>query len=108
MTLVQLILGVLTLVTNYFFVGGEFALISVRRSQIEPLADAGDRRARTVIWGLEHVSAMLATAQLGITVSSLILGAVAEPAIAHLLNAPLTAVGMPDNLIHPISFVIAL
>ena len=108
MTALQLILGALTLVTNYFFVGGEFALISVRRSQIEPRAEAGDRRARTVIWGLEHVSAMLATAQLGITVSSLVLGAVAEPAIAHLLNAPLEAVGMPEHLIHPVSFVIAL
>jgi len=108
MTLVQLILGVLTLVINYFFVGGEFALISVRRSQIEPRADAGDRRARTVIWGLEHVSAMLATAQLGITVSSLILGAVAEPAIAHLLEAPFEALGMPEHAVHPVSFVIAL
>ncbi|MET0460896.1 MAG: hemolysin family protein [Ilumatobacteraceae bacterium] len=108
MTAVQLVVGALTLVTNYFFVGGEFALISVRRSQIEPRAEAGDRRARTVIWGLEHVSAMLATAQLGITVSSLVLGAVAEPAIAHLLSAPFEAVGMPEHLIHPVSFVIAL
>src|SRR5215211_308679 len=108
MTLVQLILGVLTLVTNYFFVGGEFALISVRRSQIEPRADGGDRRARTVIWGLEHVAAMLATAQLGITVSSLVLGAVAEPAITHLLDAPFQALGIPEHLIHPTSFVLAL
>ena len=51
---------------------------------------------------------MLATAQLGITVSSLILGAVAEPAIAHLLDAPFEALGMPENLIHPVSFIIAL
>ena len=108
MTVLQLALGALTLVSNYFFVGGEFALISVRRSQIEPRAEAGDGRARTVIWGLEHVSAMLATAQLGITVSSLILGAVAEPAIANLLNAPFEALGIPENLIHPLSFIIAL
>lgn len=108
MTAVQLIIGLLTLVTNAFFVGGEFALISVRRSQVEPRAQAGDRRARTVIWGLEHVSAMLATAQLGITVSSLVLGAVAEPAIAHLLEPPLHGVGVPDGLIHPIAFVVAL
>ena len=105
MTALQLLLGALTLVANYFFVGGEFALISVRRSQIEPRADAGDRRARTVMWGLEHVSAMLATAQLGITVSSLVLGAVAEPAIAHLLQTPFEALGMPEHLIHPVSFV---
>ncbi|MFF1906957.1 hemolysin family protein [Kitasatospora sp. NPDC058218] len=108
MTAIQLVIGLLTLVTNAFFVGGEFALISVRRSQIEPRAEAGDRRARTVIWGLEHVSAMLATAQLGITVSSLVLGAVAEPAIAHLLEPPLHGLGVPDALIHTIAFVVAL
>jgi len=107
-TLLQLLLGAATIATNYFFVGGEFALISVRRSQIEPRAEGGDRRARTVIWGLEHVSAMLATAQLGITVSSLILGAVAEPAIAQLLSTPFEALGVPESLIHPISLVIAL
>src|SRR5687768_182181 len=108
MTGVQLAIGALTLVTNYFFVGGEFALIAVRRSQVEPQSQAGDRRARPVLWGLEHGSAMLATAQLGITISSLVLGAVAEPAIAHLLESPFHAIGLDDGLIHPIAFVIAL
>ncbi|WP_424213006.1 hemolysin family protein [Streptomyces sp. BI20] len=108
MTTVQLLIGLLTLVTNAFFVGAEFALISVRRSQIEPLALKGNRRAKTTLWGLEHLSAMMATAQLGITVSSLVLGAVAEPAIAHLLEGPFAAVGVPEPLVHPIAFVIAL
>ncbi|KQV17493.1 MULTISPECIES: hemolysin family protein [unclassified Kitasatospora] len=108
MTAVQLIIGLLTLVTNAFFVGGEFALISVRRSQIDPKAEAGDRRARTVIWGLEHVSAMLATAQLGITISSLVLGAVAEPAIAHLLEPLFHSAGVPVAFTHVIAFTIAL
>ena len=108
MTIVQLAIGVFTLVTNYFFVAGEFALIAVRRSQIESRADSGDRRAKSVIWGIEHVSVVLATAQLGITVSSLVLGAVAEPAIAHLLESPFHAIGVPENLVHPASFVIAL
>jgi CBS domain containing-hemolysin-like protein len=108
MTTIQLLIGALTLVTNAFFVGGEFALISVRRSQIEPAALKGSRRAKTTLWGLEHLSAMMATAQLGITVSSLVLGAVAEPAIAHLLEPPFHAIGVPDALIHPIAFVIAL
>jgi magnesium and cobalt exporter, CNNM family len=107
-TVLQLLLGALTIATNYFFVSGEFALISVRRSQIEAIAESGDHRARTVIWGLEHVSAVLATTQLGITISSLILGAVAEPAIAQLLTAPFEAVGMPERLVHPVSLVIAL
>ncbi|MFF0215392.1 hemolysin family protein [Streptomyces vinaceus] len=108
MTTIQLLIGALTLVTNAFFVGAEFALISVRRSQIEPAALKGNRRAKSTVWALEHLSAMMATAQLGITVSSLVLGAVAEPAIAHLLEPPFEAIGVPEALIHPIAFVIAL
>ncbi|MFI5639391.1 hemolysin family protein [Streptomyces goshikiensis] len=108
MTALQLLIGAFTLITNAFFVGAEFALISVRRSQIEPAALKGSRRAKTTLWALEHISAMMATAQLGITISSLVLGAVAEPAIAHLLEPPFEAVGVPEALIHPIAFVIAL
>ncbi|KAF4409688.1 hemolysin family protein [Streptomyces lycii] len=108
MTAIQLFVGLLTLVANAFFVGAEFAMISVRRSQVEPLAEDGDRRARSVMWGLEHVSALMAAAQLGITLCTLILGVVAEPAIAHLLEPAFDAVGVPHGLVHPISFVIAL
>ncbi|MEO3977485.1 hemolysin family protein [Streptomyces sp. CAU 1734] len=108
MIAIQLLIGFLTLVVNAFFVGAEFALISVRRSQIEPEAEAGNRRARSVLWGLEHVSALLAAAQLGITLCTLILGIVAEPAIAHLLEPAFHSLGVPEGAIHPISFVIAL
>ncbi|WP_372343537.1 hemolysin family protein [Streptomyces sp. KL116D] len=108
MTGLQLAIGALTLLTNAFFVGAEFSLISVRRSQIEPRAQAGEKRARSTLWALEHLSALLATAQLGITVSSLVLGAVAEPAIAHLLEPGFEAVHVRHALVHPISFVIAL
>ncbi|MEU4894215.1 hemolysin family protein [Streptomyces sp. NPDC044780] len=108
MIALQLLIALLTLVLNAFFVGAEFALISVRRSQIEPRAQQGDRRARAVLWGLEHVSALLAAAQLGITLCTLVLGAVAEPAIAHLLEPVFHLVGLPLELVHPVSFVIAL
>ncbi|MFJ8998839.1 hemolysin family protein [Streptomyces sp. NPDC102359] len=108
MTAVQLLIGLATLVANAFFVGAEFALISVRRSQVEPHADQGDRRAKSVLWGLEHVSVLLAAAQLGITLCTLILGIVAEPAIAHLLEPVFHAVGVPDGAGHAVSFVIAL
>ncbi|WP_326692421.1 MULTISPECIES: hemolysin family protein [unclassified Streptomyces] len=108
MTAVQLFIGLLTLVVNAFFVGAEFALISVRRAQVEPLAQAGDKRARKVLWGLEHVAALLAAAQLGITLCTLVLGVVAEPAIAHLLEPLFHAASVPEGAIHPISFVIAL
>ncbi|MFF9375389.1 hemolysin family protein [Streptomyces griseoluteus] len=108
MTAVQILIGLATLVVNAFFVGAEFALISVRRSQVEPLALEGDKRARRVLWGLEHVSAMLAAAQLGITLCTLVLGVVAEPAIAHLLEPVFHAVGVPPGAGHAVSFVIAL
>ncbi|MFJ7159455.1 hemolysin family protein [Streptomyces sp. NPDC101118] len=108
MTAVQLLIGFLTLVVNAFFVGAEFALISVRRSQIEPYAERGDRRARSVLWGLEHVSALMAAAQLGITLCTLVLGVVAEPAIEHLLTPVFDFFGVPDGLTHAISFVVAL
>ncbi|WP_306338098.1 hemolysin family protein [Streptomyces sp. KL118A] len=108
MIAVQLLIGLATLVVNAFFVGAEFALISVRRSQIEPHAEEGNKRAKSVMWGLQHVSALLAAAQLGITLCTLVLGIVAEPAIAHLLEPAFDAVGVPHGLVHPISFVIAL
>ncbi|MFI6934221.1 hemolysin family protein [Streptomyces sp. NPDC050287] len=108
MTAVQLLVGLATLVVNAFFVGAEFALISVRRSQIDPHADQGDRRAKSVLWGLQHVSALMAAAQLGITLCTLVLGVVAEPAIAHLLEPVFHAVGVPESAGHVVSFVIAL
>ncbi|MFF4274572.1 hemolysin family protein [Streptomyces sp. NPDC001536] len=108
MTAIQLLIGLATLVVNAFFVGAEFALISVRRSQIEPYAEEGDRRAKSVLWGLEHVSALMAAAQLGITLCTLVLGVVAEPAIAHLLEPVFHALGVPTGAGHAVSFVIAL
>lgn len=103
-----LTLAVLLLAGNAFFVAAEFAIISARRSSIEPLAESGDRRATTVLWAMEHVSLMLACAQLGVTVCSTSLGLVAEPAIAHLIEAPLHALGVSPSLTHPIAFVVAL
>ncbi len=107
-TALQLAAALLLLLGNGFFVGAEFAVISVRRDQIAPRAEAGDKRARTVLHALSNVSAMLAAAQLGITVCSLLLGALAEPTIAALLEGPFEAVGVPASLIHPISYALAL
>ncbi|WP_055588807.1 hemolysin family protein [Streptacidiphilus griseoplanus] len=108
MTVLQILAALLLLLGNGFFVGAEFAVISVRRSQIEPLAAAGNRRARTVLHALENVSAMLAAAQLGITVCSLLLGALAEPTVAGLLHVPFHALGVPAGATHLASYVIAL
>ncbi len=103
-----LLLGLFLLLANAFFVGAEFAVMSARRSQIEPRAIEGSRAARTTLAAMENVSLMLACCQLGITVCSIGLGAVAEPALAHLLEVPFEAAGLPEELLHTVSFVIAL
>ena len=99
-------LAVLLLV-NAFFVGAEFAVISARRSQIEPRADAGSRSARTALWAMEHATLMLATCQLGITVCSLLILNVSEPAIHHLLEIPLALTGWSEEVIATIAFTVA-
>jgi len=101
-------IAVILLAGNAFFVGAEFALISARRSQIEPLAARGSRRAITTLRAMERVSLMMACAQLGITVCSLGLGAVGEPAVARVIESPLDAAGVPEGLLHPIAFAVAL
>jgi CBS domain containing-hemolysin-like protein len=100
--------AVLLLLGNAFFVSAEFALVSARRTQIEPKAEAGSRVARTTLRAMEHMSLVIGVNQLGITVCSLVLGAVGEPAVAHLLEPLLHAVHVPDQLTHPVSFVVAL
>ncbi|MFI5957787.1 hemolysin family protein [Cryptosporangium sp. NPDC051539] len=106
---IGLILLTLALVAgNAFFVGGEFALVTTRRDQLEPLAARGSRSAKSALYGIQHLSLMLAGAQLGVSLCSLGLGAAGEPAVAHLIESPLEAVGVPEGMVHPIAFVVAL
>ena len=102
------LVALVLLALNAFFVGAEFALVSARRSQIEPRAQSGSRMARTTLRAMEHVSLMMAGAQLGITVCSLGLGAVGEPAVAHLIEPVLELLHVPHELLHPIAFLLAL
>ncbi|WP_347039788.1 hemolysin family protein [Glutamicibacter halophytocola] len=99
---------VVLLLFNAFFVAGEFAVMSARRSQIEPLADEGNKRAKVALHAMEHVSVMLAVCQLGITVCSLLILNISEPAIHHLLAEPLTMIGMPESAADTAAFLIAL
>src|SRR5215213_3933261 len=93
---------------NAFFVASEFALVSARRTQIEPRAEQGSRFARTTLRAMENMSLVIGVNQLGITVCSLVLGAVAEPTMAHLLEPPLTALHVPESLVHPTAFAVGL
>ncbi len=108
MTALNLLVAVLLLLGNAFFVGAEFAAVSVRRAQIEPLADDGSKRAVRVLAALRRLSLLLAGAQLGITLCSLGLGAVAEPAVAVLFEDLFHVLHVPAGLTHPLAFAIAL
>jgi CBS domain containing-hemolysin-like protein len=99
---------VILLFVNAFFVAAEFSIISARRSQIEPRADRGSRSARTALWAMEHATLMLATTQLGITVASLLILNVSEPAIHDLVSQPLDAFGWAVEAVEVVSFVVAL
>lgn len=108
--LTGVLLGVVLLAVNGFFVAAEFALVSARRHRLEEIAVSGGRMAkitaRAAVRGGRELSLMLAGAQLGITLASLGLGMVAEPAIEHLLEPVLTL--LPESLRTPVAYVVAL
>ncbi|BBZ44120.1 hemolysin family protein [Mycobacterium parmense] len=102
------LLALLLIGANAFFVGAEFSLISARRDRLEALAEQGKTRAVTVIRAGEQLSSMLAGAQLGVTVASLLLGRIGEAAVADLLRTALGFTGANPALVHTLSLAIAL
>ena len=96
------------LIANGFFVAAEFAVISARRAQIEPRAEAGSKPAKLTIKGMENVSLILATCQLGVTISGLLILLVAEPAIHELLKGPLGLFALGEELETIVAFAITL
>jgi CBS domain containing-hemolysin-like protein len=104
----ELLLTVLLVGANAFFVSAEFSLISARRDRLESLAEQGRTSAVTVIRAGERLPLMFAGAQLGITVSSILLGRIGEPAVADLLERPFRLVAAPDPLLHTVAFLVAL
>lgn len=98
---------VLLVLASALFVAAEFSLIAARRSLIEPLA-VSSARARSTLGAMDHVSVLLACAQLGITVCALVLGAVGEPAIAHLIEPLLSDIGLPGEAANTIGLIVGL
>ncbi|MCX4733382.1 hemolysin family protein [Streptomyces sp. NBC_01363] len=98
----------LLILANGFFVAAEFGLVTVERPDAERAAAEGDRRARTVVEALRELSFQLSGTQLGITITSLVVGMLAEPALAQLLEGPLTATGLPDGAVPGVSVVIGM
>jgi CBS domain containing-hemolysin-like protein len=103
-----LIVSALLLFGNGFFVAAEFALVASKRHRLEQAASGGSRAAAAALAGSRELSLMLAGAQLGITLCSLGLGALAEPAIAHLLDPLFVAAGLPEQASYVVAFLIAL
>jgi len=96
------------LLANAFFVGAEFAAMAARRSALEPLAAARSARAATCLAALEQMGSMLATAQLGITVCSVGLGALAEAALHEVLHPVFAALPLGEAWANGLSFAGAL
>ena len=108
MTWAPLVAAVLLLAVNAFFVAAEFALIAARRTFLEQRAAEGDRRAVWALASARELSVMLAGAQLGVTVASVALGFVAEPAVAHLLEPVFHGVGLSAAISEGVAFVLGL
>ena len=107
--ILKILLALFLVLANGFFVASEFALVGVRRTRIVTLAEAGDRRAKLLLTLIDNLNAYISATQLGITLASLGLGAIGEPAIAHLIEGPLATLpfAVSDTLRHTIAFVIA-
>ena len=101
-TAISIVLVIFFLMMNAFFVTAEFALVRVRRSQIEMAVEEGKRGSKNAKLVADNVNAYLSACQLGITLASLALGWLGEPAVASVLRTPLTALGLPSELVSPI------
>src|SRR5690349_466700 len=110
MTISLLLLGAafLLILANGFFVAAEFGLVTVERPDAERAAAEGDRRARTVVESLKELSFQLSGTQLGITITSLVVGMLAEPALADVLHTPFTAIGIPEGAVSGVAVVVGM
>ncbi|MGK5632290.1 hemolysin family protein [Streptomyces sp. URMC 123] len=106
--LLLLAAALLLILANGFFVAAEFGLVTVERAEAERAAAGGDRRARTVVKALRELSFQLSGTQLGITITSLVIGMLAEPALAHLLTGPFAATGLPAGLVPGVAVAVGM
>ncbi|MBW3594703.1 MAG: hemolysin family protein [Actinobacteria bacterium] len=102
------LLAVLLVLINGFFVAGEFAIVAVERSKVEALAAEGDSRAASLLRALRTLSFQLSGAQLGITITSLLVGFLIEPALAPLFEPIVRFIGVPESSSLGVSVAVAL
>ena len=98
----------LLILAHGFFVAGEFGIIAVDRSRIEQMSADGNKQAQSTLSALKELSFHLSGAQLGITITSLIVGFIAEPTIGRLLEPAIEAAGLPERTALVVSIVLAL
>lgn len=103
-----LLVCVLLVAGNALFVAAEFSLVTVDKATVVERAEAGDAAAARVRSALRTLSTQLSGAQLGITITSLVVGFLAEPAIASLLREPLLSLGVPEAAVRGVSVTAAL
>ncbi|WP_088318163.1 hemolysin family protein [Kineosporia sp. R_H_3] len=105
-----ILLGVAVLLTlgTALFVAAEFSLVALDRPTVERAVAAGDERAEGVLAAVRSLSTQLSGAQVGITVTTLVVGYLAEPSLATLLLGPLTSAGLPADSVPGVSVAIAL
>jgi CBS domain containing-hemolysin-like protein len=102
-----LLLVVFLIAANALFVAAEFAFVTVDRATVKAHAEQGDKRSGSLQRALAKLSTELSGAQLGITITSLVVGFIAEPSIAALLRGPLESMGFPEATALPVSFTLA-
>jgi CBS domain containing-hemolysin-like protein len=106
--LLLLVAAFILILANGFFVAAEFGLVTVERSAAERAAAAGDRRARSVVAAVKRLSFQLSGTQLGITITSLVVGMLAEPALGDLLTGPVRAAGLPRGAAGGVAVVVGM
>ena len=105
---IMLGVGLLLTIGTGLFVASEFALVNLDRGDLEARRERGESRLTMTIAALKITSTHLSSAQLGITLTTLLTGYTMEPAISSLLRGPLTGLGLPDGAVVPIASVIAI
>lgn len=106
--LLLLVAALVLILANGFFVAAEFGLVTVEKADAERAVADGDRRAHTVVSALRELSFQLSGTQLGITITSLVVGMLAEPALAELLSGPLAATGLPTGAVPGTAVVLGM
>src|SRR3954468_17714751 len=106
--LVLLGVGLVLTVGTGFFVAAEFALVNLDRADLEAGARDGEKGLKPIIGALKVTSTHLSSAQLGITLTTLLTGYTMEPAISSLLRGPLMATGLPEGVVTPVATIVAI